>query len=122
MPEMGPEDVPREFVDAAVHAVGGQLRYHSIEADVRLTLATVLPKFEEQLRKQLDAAGKLTAMAERLGKPGEEWRFDDGAGWFTITLKRLSDEDVQRLRETHGFPVEHRIVGEWRAVGQEPDR
>lgn len=122
MLEMGPEDVPREFVEKAVHAVGNQDRYHSIEADVRIALATVLPLFEQQIRTQLDAAGQLAELCAQVGKPGEEWRFHDDAGWFTVSRKPLTDADVQYLRKTTGRPVEHRIVGEWREVGQEAPR
>lgn len=115
--EMEPNDVPDELLRIAARAVGTQMRYHSIDMDVRVALAAVLPLYEQQIRAQLNAEAEVLELSKRLGRPGEEWRFDDGHGWFTISRQPLSDADVQRLREQTGRSVEHRIVGEWHEVG-----
>jgi hypothetical protein len=59
-------------------------------------------------------AEEAEARLAEFGEVGEEWRFDDGAGWFTVSRKPLSDADVRHLQKTTGRPVEHRLVGQWR--------
>ena len=81
----------------------------------------------EQLRAELAAATARAEQAEAAletlrGQLRDEWRFDDGAGKFTVSRRPLSEADVRYLRETIGRPVEHRLVGEWREAeeGGEP--
>lgn len=62
---------------------------------------------------------QLRAKLAKIGETRDEWRFDDGNGWFTVSRKPLSDADVRYLRKTTGRPVEHRVVGEWCEVGKE---
>lgn len=67
----------------------------------------------EKLQAELDQA---RAQLAEIGETREEWRFDDGNGWFTVSRKPLSAADVQHLKKETGRPVEHRLAGEWREV------
>jgi hypothetical protein len=57
----------------------------------------------------------------RLDGLGEEWRFDDGMGKFTVSRLKLSPADIRHLGEITGHKVEHRLVGKWQDATEAAD-